>query len=173
MLLHVCDEQEVKFIVTEAQLHSDHLLLWWRVARREHRKGWWTASLRVATGLEQPSYLLCFFFACMTVGTHIRSNTGGCRYAVSTSIEHTHSSYIYLHTQGSLRWAGNHFQESAHNSVWAELPGSWHRHRRQRHLGCIEQQESPCSPQSFGCHDELWYQLKHDLQVWAMFKVSD
>jgi len=55
----------------------------------------------------------------------------------------------------------------------AELPGSWHRHRRQCHLGCIKEQESPCSSQSVGCNDKLWYQVEHGLPVWAMLKVSD
>jgi hypothetical protein len=44
----------------------------------------------------------------------------------------------------------------------AKLPGSWHRHRRLYHLDFIEEQKKPCSSQSFGCHDELWYQLRND-----------
>ena len=31
MLLHFCDEQEVEYNIAGAQLHSGHLLLWWRV----------------------------------------------------------------------------------------------------------------------------------------------
>jgi len=37
--------------------------------------------------------------------------------------------------------------------------------REQCHLGFIKEQKNPCSSQSFGCHDETWYQLKHGLQV--------
>jgi hypothetical protein len=47
----------------------------------------------------------------------------------------------------------------------AELPGSWHRHKRPCHLKFIEVQESPCSSQSFGCHDQFGTSLIMDCKV--------
>jgi len=115
-------------------------------------------EFRVATDLHQPSYLLCTFFACIAVGTHIRSNTGssGCRYALSTSIGQTHSSCICTR-KASWGEQGTSSRRVHTTLLRAALSGSWHRHRRQCYLGFIEEQESPyCSSQSFGSHNELW-----------------
>ena len=45
--------------------------------------------------------------------------------------------------------------------LMAELSGSWHMHKRHAIWDLIEEQESPCSSQSFGCHDEMWYHLQN------------
>ena len=106
-------------------------LLWWtRRAEGGDSPGWRTASLRVATGLHQPSYMLCTFFACMTVGTHVRSNTGpwGCRYAVSTNIGHMRSSCICTR-KASWGEQGTSSRKVHTILLREELPGSWYRHR--------------------------------------------
>jgi hypothetical protein len=94
MLLHFCDELLLILILLEHKCIPATYCC--DGASHGDFPGWRTASLRVATGLHQSSYLLCTFFACMTVGTHIRSNSGpwGCRYAVSTIIGHMHSARI-------------------------------------------------------------------------------
>jgi len=105
MFLHVRDELKVKLTFTGALLHSGYLLFWWRVAWREHYPGLrlGDSELQSLSPVESssttgkgdrtrpaPAILLALHFFRMTLGTHIRSNTGcwgsWCRYALITSI---------------------------------------------------------------------------------------
>jgi len=98
-------------------------------------------QLRVAAGLHKPSKLLCTFLHAWQW-----SNSGpwGYRCAVSTSLLGTRTAHAYAHAR--LAGVSREPVLGVHTTLRAELPGSWHRHRRQRHyLGFVEEQESPCS----------------------------
>jgi hypothetical protein len=123
MLLHVCNKQGVKLNITGVQLHSGHLLLWWRVARREQCPGWRTASFRGTAGLHQLSYLCALHIHWMRDSGHIQQVKHMTLWMQVCS-EHTHSSSICTR-KASWGEQGSSSRREHTTLLRAELPGSW------------------------------------------------